>query len=80
MPSLQTIIAGITVKPHPMVGRSTSGSSGAPLHTGYGAAPAAATRRPVPTLAIVAGAGAVLSFLLAGLIWWWQRRTEPVGA
>jgi hypothetical protein len=72
MPKLETLVNGMTVVPHPMVGKTTSGSSAAPLNTGYGQP--ASPGRHISPLTIVAALGAAISFLLAGTLWWWQRR------
>lgn len=77
---VKSIIGTVTVKPHPMVGRSTRGSS-PPLHTGYGSNPSRAAKAPAAPrrfspLTIGAAIGAVLAFAAAGVLWWWQRRTS----
>jgi hypothetical protein len=80
MRPIKQILSGVTVKPHPMVGRPTSGGPSTPLPTGYSQAPGPASQpsHSLSPITIVAGAGAILSFLMAGLLWWWQR-THPAG-
>lgn len=80
MRPLKQILNGLSVKPHPMVGKSTRGKS-APYKTGFGSGsgststPTDRPHRTLSPLTIVAGAGAILSFLSAAVLWWWQRRT-----
>ncbi len=69
--ALKDIINAVTVKPAPMVGRATKGSSGVTLHTGFGT-PHSLARRP-SLLTIVAGTAALLSFL-AGIILYLRDR------
>jgi hypothetical protein len=80
MRPIKQILSGVTVKPHPMVGRPTSGGRGTPLPTGYSQAPGTTSQpgHSLSPITIVAGAGAILSFLMAGALWWWQR-THPAG-
>jgi hypothetical protein len=76
MRKLKDIINGVSVRPHPMVGKSTKGSS-SPYKTGYGSGGSTSAPQPhrtVSPVTIVAGIGAVLSFLSAAVLWWWQRR------
>jgi hypothetical protein len=78
MKPIDQIIKVVTVTPHAMVGRTTTKSSSVPLQTGYGQpkpAPSQPAGRRLSPWTVVAGAGAVVSFLLAGLLYWRQRRT-----
>jgi hypothetical protein len=80
MRPVKQILSGVVVKPHPMVGKSTGGAPSTPLPTGYSQVPHTSTQpggRSVSPVTIIAGIGAALSFLLAGLLWWWQRRHAP---
>ncbi len=83
---LKSIISTVTVVPAPMMGKSATGTSGAPLHTGYGkptvgryaaraAAPHSSSRR-LSLVTLTAFAGAILSFLCA-IFFWWKGRTTP---
>jgi hypothetical protein len=83
MRPLKQIISAVTVRPAPMKGRATKGSTGVPLHTGYPTPqPTAVAAPPSPTgtarqispLTIVAAVGAVLAFLLAGVLFWSERK------
>jgi hypothetical protein len=60
-----------------MMGKAKTGTPNAPLHTGYGAAPTGQTHRSVPIWAIAAGAGAIIAFLLSGVLYWTGRETKP---
>ena len=76
MRSLQQILQLVTVRPAPMLGRATTGSTGAPLHTGFGAslAQAQGTRRRITPLTIVAASGAVICLILGGYLYWSEKR------
>ena len=83
MRPLQQIISAVTVRPAPMKGRATKGSTGVPLRTGYptpqptavAASPSTTgATRQVSTLTIVAAVGAALAFLLAGVLFWSERK------
>jgi hypothetical protein len=75
MRSLKQIIKVVTVRPAPMMGRATKGTAGAPLHTAF----AHAKHRAVPTrhvspFTIIAGLGAIVSFVIALVLWRAERR------
>lgn len=72
MRAIKSIISTVTVRPHAMVGRSATKSSGIPLHTGFGHPTARRSTRP--TIVIVA-AGAVLFFLVSLTLY--LRKREP---
>ena len=79
MKSLTKIISVVTVKPAPMMGKATTGSPGAPLHTGYGPAPATPTQRraasrSIPLWSIAAGLGAIICLLLSAVLFWTGRK------
>lgn len=77
---LKSILNTVTVKPHPMMGRATSGSSNAPLRTGFGQQPAPrnpAARdsgRTISPWTVASGIGVVVSLALAAYLFWSQRR------
>jgi hypothetical protein len=90
---LTSIINTVTVRPAPMMGKATTGSVGAPLHTGYGTSkgqiqvtpvpPPQSQPQPAPTAqrrlspwTMAAFAGAIVSFVIAGALWWTNRKTE----
>jgi hypothetical protein len=75
MRSITDILKAVSVKPHPMMGRSTSGSSSAPLQTGYSHA-VSKPQHTLSPLTVITAMGALISFLLAGVLWWWQRRPK----
>ena len=86
---LQKIISVVTVTPHYYGTHGVKGS-GQPLHTGYGtsgstspAAGSAGAGRTqssggvhISTWTVVAGSGAVISLLLAAVLYIWERRRE----
>ena len=82
MKPLTQIIKVVTVRPAPMRGRATTGSPGAPLRTGYPTPVPGSTFRPTSSAqsrsispwTIVAGVGAIVAFLLAGILYWTGRR------
>jgi hypothetical protein len=85
---LKTIIGTVSVQPAPMMGRSTTGTTGAPLHTGFGTPKAAkhvaqqptrqATNRQISPWTVAALLGAAVSFLIAAVLWW-KGRSQPEG-
>jgi hypothetical protein len=75
MKPLTEILKTVTVVPAPMRGKATTGSPNAPLHTGFGAQPASTPQRHGLSIrTIVTGLGAVVCFLLAGILFWSSRR------
>lgn len=86
---LKKIIATVSVQPAPMMGRSTTGTKGAPLHTGFGTPkptnpvaiaqqPASGgTAHPLSPWTIAALLGAAVSFLIAAILWWKGRSQLP---
>jgi hypothetical protein len=84
MRPVKQIIDQVTVHPHPMMGKSTTRSSGVPLHTGfangkavhtgYQSTPQSATGKKISPLTLVAGIGAVVALLLAAFLYWSERR------
>lgn len=80
---LKSIIGTVSVQPAPMMGKSTTGTSGAPLHTGFGTPKAAkhvaqqptsrATTRQISPWTVAALLGAAVSFLIAAVLWWKGR-------
>jgi hypothetical protein len=86
MRPLQEILDQVTVKPSAMRGRATTPSTSVPLHTGFGqpksklpysAPQSTSSSRHLSPLTIVAGIGAILSFLIAGILFWLERRRAP---
>lgn len=83
MKSITAIISAVTVRPHAMMGRSTT-SSTVPLHTGFNQKAKAPITTPSPVLrqtgksispwTIAAAIGAVISFLMAGVLFWTGRK------
>lgn len=83
---LKSIIATVSVQPAPMMGRATTGTSGAPLHTSFGTPKAAkqvvrqrtaqVTQRRTSPWTVAALAGAAVSFLIAAVLWW-KGRSPP---
>lgn len=77
---LKSILNTVTVKPHPMMGRATSGSSNAPLRTGFGQQPAARSSgapsagRRISPWTVASGIGVIVSLTLAAYLFWSQRR------
>ncbi len=73
MGPIKAILGTVTVRPHAMVGRATTKSSGVPLHTGF-SRPSTSHASPfsLPTLA---GVAAVLC-LLTGLVLYVRERRE----
>ncbi len=85
MRPVEEIVKAVTVRPHAMVGRATAKSQTVPLRTGFSnargsGASTATSGRHLSPLTIAAAAGAVLSFLMAGLLYWRGRRLERAGA
>jgi len=88
MKPLTQIIKVVTVRPAPMRGRATTGSPGAPLRTGYPTPvpgstfrpTSSAPSRPISPWTIVAGVGAIVAFLLAGILYWTGRRQAGAGS
>jgi hypothetical protein len=85
MRALQKIIAAITVKPHYMMGRATTPSSSQPLRTGFSSGgkrgastPGSVTSssHPISIWTIVSAIGAMLSLLMAGVLFWSERRRK----
>jgi hypothetical protein len=86
MRALKDIIKTVSVQPHPMVGRATKGSSGVVLHTGFGSSassqrtgfgvPGQPQRGP-SMVTILAGIGAILSFLAGIILYVRERRAAP---
>lgn len=82
---LKRIIATVSVQPAPMMGRATTGSKGAPLHTGFGTPteikqsapqPASDTSgRHISPWTVAALLGAAVSFITAAVLWW-KGRTQ----
>ncbi|HZU13650.1 MAG TPA: hypothetical protein VFB58_12495 [Chloroflexota bacterium] len=70
-PPVRTLLSGVTVHPHAMMGRNTQ-SHQVPLHTGYGPR----SHRSISPVTIVTAAGAVVCFLLAVVLW--RRQRDPV--
>lgn len=85
MKPLKQIISVVTVKPH-YYGTPSNGASGAPLHTGFGSShhaspsPTPAPARQISPWTIVAGIGAIVSLLLAGFLYWLERRRNAQAA
>jgi hypothetical protein len=88
MRPLKQIIDQVTVHPHPMMGKASTGSSGVPLHTGFGNGKAVhtgyqntsqSTGRKISPLTIVAGIGAIVSLFLAAFLYWSERRRNKQG-
>lgn len=87
---LKSIISTVSVQPAPMMGKATTGSSGAPLHTGFGtpkssgAAPPQSGAPPAPwrisTVTLLALLGAGASFLIAAALWWKGRAAPESGS
>ena len=85
---LKKIISTVTVQPAPMMGKATTGTHGAPLHTGFGTPkatkPAAqqpasgGAAHPISPWTIAALLGAALSFIIAAVLWW-KGRLQPQG-
>jgi hypothetical protein len=80
MRPIKDIITTVTVKPHAMMGRNSAHSATVPLHTGYASTPFQRTR-PATTSSthiniwtIVSGIGAIASLIMAGLLFWSERR------
>jgi hypothetical protein len=79
---LKRIIGTVSVQPAPMMGKATSGTAGAPLHTGFGTPKAAkhvaqqTGRRQISPWTVVALLGAAVSFLIAAILWW-KGRGQP---
>jgi hypothetical protein len=84
---LKRIISTVSVQPAPMMGKSTTGTTGAPLHTGFGTPkatkPAAAqppasagTGRHISPWTVAALLGAAVSFIIAAILWW-KGRSQP---
>jgi hypothetical protein len=77
---LKRIIGTVSVQPAPMMGKSTTGTSGAPLRTGFGTPKAAkhvaqqpssqGTNRQISPWTVAALAGAAVSFFFAAVLWW----------
>lgn len=93
MRPIEEIIKQVTVIPHAMVGRAVSRSRSVPLRTGFNGAKGRATatvtaptpptaapdsRRAIGLFTIAAAAGAVASFILAGILFWLGRK-PPAG-
>jgi hypothetical protein len=77
MKPLEKIISTVTVKPAPMVGRRTPGANSTPLPTGYGTPQAAGSSgRGLNPWSIVAGVGAIVSLLLAAILYIRDRRKQ----
>jgi hypothetical protein len=84
---LKRIIGTVSVQPAPMMGKATTGTKGAPLHTGFGTPKGAkhtaqqpdtpAGQRQISPLTVIALLGAAASFLIAAVLWWKGRR-QPV--
>jgi hypothetical protein len=85
---LKTIIGTVSVQPAPMMGKSTTGTTGAPLHTGFGTQKAAkhvaqqpssqVPKRQISPWTVAALVGAAVSFLIAAVLWW-KGRAQPEG-
>lgn len=77
MKPLKSIISVVTVRPH-YYGTPGKHSSAPPLHTGFGgksaSTPSAGTSRRISPWTIAAGAGTILSLLLAGVLYVIERR------
>lgn len=83
---LKRIISTVSVQPAPMMGRATTGTKGAPLHTGFGtpttvkqvAQPPASTTtgRHISAWTVAALLGAAVSFIAAAILWW-KGRAQP---
>jgi hypothetical protein len=78
MKPLKQIISLVTVRPAPMRGRATNGSTGAPLRTGFGSQSGngvlSSSSRHVSPWTIAAASCAVVSFLISGVLFWRGRR------
>jgi hypothetical protein len=88
MKPVEKIISQVSVKPHAMVGRATTGSRSVPLHTGFSGTKSksplrttasGAPSKPVSVVTIAAAAGAMLSFLLAAIFFWRGRKQSRAG-
>jgi hypothetical protein len=82
MRPLKQIINVVDVKPAPMMGKAKTGTPNAPLRTGFGhpTKPQTSTgseRRSVPIWAVIAAGGAVVAFLLSGILFWMGRTKGP---
>jgi hypothetical protein len=85
---LKNIISTVSVQPAPMMGKATTGTKGAPLHTGFGAPkatkPAAqqstsgGSARSISPWTVAALLGAAVSFIIAAVLWW-KGRLQPHG-
>lgn len=74
------IIKVVTVKPH-YYGTTGTGTSSAPLHTGFGTPTSSSgNSRPISPWTIAAGAGAVLCLFLAALLFLLDRRRNRLSA
>jgi hypothetical protein len=86
MKPIKQIISQVTVVPHAMVGRNVSKSKSVPLHTGFSGVKtqkpvfsAKSTGTRVSVVTLVSAAGAVICFLLAGILYWRGRRESAEG-
>jgi hypothetical protein len=74
MKPLKDIISVVTVRPHPMVGRATGGVRTTPLPSNFVPPPRlAGGSGHVNPWSIVAAVGAVLSLILAGILYMVER-------
>lgn len=73
---IKQILAAVTVHPAPMMGKSTKGNSHVVLHTGYGAAHKPTSGPHLSPLTLAAAAGALLSLLWAGILFWQEQRRK----
>jgi hypothetical protein len=85
---LKKIISTVSVQPAPMMGRATTGTKGAPLHTGFGTPKATkpatpqttggGAAHPISPWTVAALLGAAVSFIIAAVLWW-KGRLQPQG-
>lgn len=69
MKPLKQIISVVTVKPAPMMGKATTGSPKAALHTGYGPQPSHSGQQ-ISTWMIAAGIAVAAIFLATAVLFW----------
>jgi hypothetical protein len=80
MKPLKDIISAVTVKPHPMVGRAAGGGRTNPLPSNFVPATSGGGAARVNPWSIVAAIGAVLSLLLAGVLYMLDKRKSATKA
>jgi hypothetical protein len=84
MKPVDKIISQVSVTPHAMVGRATAKSRSVPLHTGFSGTPNKSpirtparpntSRTHISAVTIAAAVGAILSFLIAAVLFWRGRK------